>query len=41
MLSWSSDSADFQGFLVHGRVLADGTTAARTFTGNGESHDMQ
>ena len=36
MLSGSSDNADFVGFLVQGRVMADGTTATGTFTDNGD-----
>ena len=32
----SSDNADFLGFLVQGRVMADGTTPAGTFTENGD-----
>ena len=34
-LSGSSDNADFLGFLVQGRVMADGATPAGTFTENG------
>ena len=32
----SSDNADFLGFLVQGRVMADGTTPAGTFTEDGD-----
>ena len=38
-LSGSSDNADFLGFLVQGRVMADDTTPAGTFTEN--SNDQQ
>ena len=34
-LSGSSDNADFLGFLVQGRVMADGATPAGTFMDNG------
>ena len=36
VLSGSSDDADFLGFLVQGRVMADGITPAGTFTENGD-----
>ena len=36
VLSGSSDNADFLGFLVQGRVMADGTTATGTFVDNGD-----
>ena len=36
VLSGSSDNADFLGFLIQGRVMADGTTAAGTFMDNGD-----
>ena len=35
MLSGSSDNTDFIGFLIQGRVMADGTTTAGTFSDNG------
>ena len=39
MLSGSSNNTDFLGFLIQGRVMADGSTAAGTFTAN--SDDQQ
>ena len=39
VLSGSSDNADFLGFLIQGRVMADDTTAAGTFTD--DSTDQQ
>ena len=35
ILSGSSANANFRGFLIAGRLAADGTTAAGTFVGNG------
>ena len=36
VLSGSTNNTDFIGFLIQGRIMADGTTAVGTFTVNGD-----
>ena len=40
MLSGTTDNPDFRGFLVQGRVAADGTTTAGTFIDNGDDQQV-
>ena len=37
MLSGSSSNQRFRGFLIQGRIVADGTTTAGTFVVNGNN----
>ena len=36
MLSGSSENEDFRGFLIQGRIVADGTTTAGVFVDTGD-----
>ena len=36
-LSGGTDNPDFRGFMIQGRLVADGQTPAGEFTGGGES----
>ena len=39
MLSGTTTNADFRGFLVQGRIMADDTSTG-TFTDNGDDHQV-